>query len=252
MSSGTTYSANVAQEVISHPDIESSIPNIHKSEDFDVRETSFTTALSQSPNIDWDSFNVWNYNNTSHAVHFTNTTPTTTDKFYHWSPNPAILPSPSFVNPTPSLMKAPLSGWNGNLTIQHPQKTYTYPITQLPYPPFSPSIMFDEASYTSYHGPGSPDSTHNTTTSPPESNNTSPPCSRRGSKTRPKPKPKLHQCPNCQLTFARTADLQRHISGVHLRIRHHCHKTGCSDNHGKGYCRQEKLKKHVLDTHGHF
>jgi hypothetical protein len=61
--------------------------------------------------------------------------------------------------------------------------------------------------------------------------------------------PKTQFCPNCHLAFARAADLERHIHTVHLCIRHHCKVPGCGDNAGKGYCRREKLRKHLRTVH---
>jgi hypothetical protein len=61
--------------------------------------------------------------------------------------------------------------------------------------------------------------------------------------------PKTQSCPNCRLAFARIADLERHIHTIHLRIRHHCKMPGCGDNAGKGYCRREKLRKHLRTVH---
>jgi hypothetical protein len=64
------------------------------------------------------------------------------------------------------------------------------------------------------------------------------------------PKTKTQSCSNCHLAFARVADLERHKHTIHLRIRHHCNMPGCLDNAGKGYCRREKLRKHLRTVHG--
>jgi hypothetical protein len=51
-------------------------------------------------------------------------------------------------------------------------------------------------------------------------------------------------CSFCTETFARPSDLERHWRSVHLGIKHHCYCPGCPNNHGKGYCRLEKLRTH--------
>ncbi|KAF4633680.1 hypothetical protein G7Y89_g4422 [Cudoniella acicularis] len=55
----------------------------------------------------------------------------------------------------------------------------------------------------------------------------------------------------CQESFARAADLQRHIESVHYGIKYHCAWFGCSNNGGKGYCRLEKLRTHQRQKHGY-
>lgn len=63
------------------------------------------------------------------------------------------------------------------------------------------------------------------------------------------PRTKSHSCPSCSLAFTRLSDLRRHFSNIHVRIRHHCLLTGCGNNGGKGYCRKEKLLKHMKEKH---
>jgi hypothetical protein len=62
-----------------------------------------------------------------------------------------------------------------------------------------------------------------------------------------------NHCPwpaGCNESFTRLSDLERHWQSVHLEIKYHCYWIGCHDNHGKGYCRLEKLKAHQKDKHG--
>ena len=73
-------------------------------------------------------------------------------------------------------------------------------------------------------------------TSPPQSNPES-------------PRTKSHPCPSCTLAFTRLSDLRRHFSNIHVRVRHHCLLAGCGNNGGKGYCRKEKLLKHMKEKH---
>lgn len=152
-----------------------------------------------------------------------------------------------------------MSNWNYNLDFgpRPPQSSFAPQYAQLPNP--TPLNMYIEAapfSYTTYHQSGYPNSSHSSIASPPHDSTPSPPflnqAPESGSNAKSAPKPKTHDCPHCELKFARVSDLQRHIDGVHLRIRHHCRAEGCGNNHGKGYCRLEKLRKHVLDVHGHF
>jgi hypothetical protein len=55
--------------------------------------------------------------------------------------------------------------------------------------------------------------------------------------------------PRCAATFNRPTDLPRHYQSIHLGIRHHCFVPSCHNNHGNGYCRPEKLKKHQREKH---
>jgi hypothetical protein len=63
------------------------------------------------------------------------------------------------------------------------------------------------------------------------------------------PKMNAHPCPSCKFSFARLSDLQRHFDNLHLHIRHHCRVPGCGNNRGRGYCRVEKLRLHLKNTH---
>lgn len=55
----------------------------------------------------------------------------------------------------------------------------------------------------------------------------------------------------CNESFARHTDLDRHVQAVHYGIKHHCTWLGCANNHGKGYCRLEKLRTHQKEKHGY-
>ena len=68
----------------------------------------------------------------------------------------------------------------------------------------------------------------------------------------PKKKTKSHPCPSCARSFVRSSDLQRHFSNIHLQIRHHCAIPFCGNNGGKGYCRVEKLQRHLRKQHKLF
>jgi len=62
-----------------------------------------------------------------------------------------------------------------------------------------------------------------------------------------------HLCPwpsGCTESFTRRSDLERHWQSVHFRIRYHCFIPVCGNNHGKGYCRFEKLRSHQREKHG--
>lgn len=69
-------------------------------------------------------------------------------------------------------------------------------------------------------------------------------------RSKSKSRAKIHNCFSCTRRFSRKADLERHFETIHLLIRHHCYKKGCSNNHGRGYCRLEKLKGHISSAHG--
>ncbi|KAF8867234.1 hypothetical protein BDZ45DRAFT_734498 [Acephala macrosclerotiorum] len=200
-------------------------------------EAPFSTALSKPPNIDWDSFNVWDYDSTTHGEQFIGDLISTT--------NASI--SSDQGSPTQQLSPSALNNWvlHHDFIIRQPQATIP-PFDQLSFPSFDADLTVAHTLCpTCDLGV-----IHHRLTSHPITNNTTPCRSKRASTTAPKPK--THHCDRCGRTFARPPDLQRHIDGVHLRIRHHCHEAGCSNNHGRGYCRLEKLRKHVLDVHGHF
>jgi Zinc finger, C2H2 type len=195
-------------------------------------------------------FGIWNYNATTHQCQSTY----------------ATLP-----------WNSPLSTWNSDGTSLDSQ--YSSPVSETPFTSFNhPNVL--PAGPTPYLSPSpsnyspAPFTTNVLHFSPPTGNfsdmaclgssHTSPsilPPTSAASATSPStdynspkqfttyPVPKTQSCPNCHLAFARVADLERHIHTIHLRIRHHCKVPGCGDNAGKGYCRREKLRKHLRTVH---
>lgn len=225
----------------------------HLSED----AAPLTAVLSESPNVNWSSFDVWNYDSTTSDEQSTRGSISQEVSSNVWSSSDPIYPSSISLTHSPTDL--PMCNWNYNSDFgpRPPQSSFAPQYAQLPNPT-SLNMCIEAApfSYTTYHQSGYPNSSHSSIASPPHDSTPFPPFLNRapkfGSKAKSARKPKTLYCPHCELKFARVSDLQRHINGVHLRIRHHCRAKGCGNNHGKGYCRLEKLRKHVLDVHGHF
>ncbi|CZR61144.1 uncharacterized protein PAC_11040 [Phialocephala subalpina] len=190
------------------------------SQDHHEVATSFSTTLSEPPNIDWYSINAWNYDNTAHVGQPTggDTTPTT-DISETWSANASSYSNQGCCSPMSS--GTPMSwGFNHNCTMRHPQvssppfipRSFTSLDTnvtsaQIQYPSYLPPHHL----YAGYIHAASHDSVDNASPTRPRRVSDSTPL------PLPPPKPKIHRCPRCERIFARPPDLQRHIDGVHLR-----------------------------------
>ncbi|PMD15226.1 hypothetical protein NA56DRAFT_710166 [Hyaloscypha hepaticicola] len=262
MSSSNIYSNFTTRQIMGYLDhslasngnfIQSRGSQKHLSED----AASLTAVLSASPDVNWSSFELWNYDSTPSDEQSTRGSISQEVSSNFWSSSDPIYPSSISLTHSPTDL--PMSNWNYNSDFGAwpPQSSFAPQYAQLPNPtPLNMCIEAAPLSYTTYHQSGYPTSSHSSIASPQHDSTSSPPFSNRapksGSKAKSAPKPKTHDCPHCELKCARASDLQRHIDGVHLRIRHHCRTEGCGNNHGKGYCRLEKLRKHVRDVHGHF
>lgn len=59
------------------------------------------------------------------------------------------------------------------------------------------------------------------------------------------------QCGSCNKEFTRSADLERHTLNIHQRLRWYC-ELGCDNNHGSGWCREDKRNEHIRRQHPEF
>lgn len=55
--------------------------------------------------------------------------------------------------------------------------------------------------------------------------------------------------PDCNKTFTREKDCDRHMSSVHFRVSLNCTISDCHNNRGKGYSRADKLHEHQRKHH---
>lgn len=212
-------------------------------------ETSFSSALSEPPNINWDDVGAWNYDTTIHDGRSTIAVAPILE--YSNLPNLHATPHPSRLGILPPVAQIPLKFWNFNhqLPIRQSHSTYTTPSEEVSFVSSGANNAVDHISSSTNYQPDYNRTIHHLysiTASPVISQK---PSSFPERKTKSKPKPKNLHCPNCDRSFARAPDLQRHIDGIHLRIRHHCRVIGCGDNLGKGYCRMEKLRNHMMSSH---
>lgn len=213
-------------------------------------ETSFSSPLSKPPSLNWEDLGTWDYSTTTQYGKSTIIVAPTSE--YINVLNPYATTSPIQQGTPAPISQIPLNMWNFNhqLPIRQPHSTYTTPSEE---PSFMSSDTNNAVAQTTY----SPNyqTNYNRTgrylhslTPSPVANQTPPLFPKRMTKSKLKPK-NLH-CRSCERSFARAPDLQRHIDGIHLRIRHHCRVAGCGDNIGKGYCRMEKLRGHMMTAHG--
>jgi hypothetical protein len=56
---------------------------------------------------------------------------------------------------------------------------------------------------------------------------------------------------DCNASFGRRDDWYRHFQSKHFNVRWFCNEPGCEKavSSFKGYCRQDKVKKHINDKH---
>ncbi|KUJ20553.1 uncharacterized protein LY89DRAFT_666216 [Mollisia scopiformis] len=210
---------------------------------------SFVTAQSEPPTIDCNSFDEWSYDSTTFNQHCPSPIASSLGSSIVWTSHAAAEPL-QYGSLSP-LTETPLSYWNCERPLMRLGEICVSSATQ----PFaSPFYTHTEATESSYPIQHQPDYNHTirdkNTTSPLFVNNAASSRSTRASRSRSRLRPKTLHCPNCELSFARASDLQRHIDGIHLRIRHHCRVSGCGDNDKKGWCRLEKLKGHMQHVHG--
>jgi hypothetical protein len=196
------------------------------------------------------SFDLWNYNTTTHQYQSTYATLPWNSPLSTWNSGGTLLDL-QYSSP---LIETPFTSFNNpNILPVGPTLNLSpSPSNYFPTPPTNNILQFsspadrisDMAYFSSSHASPSIVSPASTSSawSPPTDFN-SPKQSTTYSI------PKTQSCPNCHLAFARVADLERHIHTIHLRIRHHCKVPGCGDNAGKGYCRREKLRKHLKTLH---
>jgi hypothetical protein len=61
----------------------------------------------------------------------------------------------------------------------------------------------------------------------------------------------LCQWPGCVVSCGRQGDWHRHFQLKHCNVRWFCNEPGCEKNvlSFKGYCRQDKVKKHIRTKH---
>lgn len=223
--------------------IPSQVPAMDSVQDEPVGQ-SFPSAETSVDQIPSEDLNVWDYDYTFYDEQLSSDVTLTLDSYGQWDMNAASYTTQQTSNLD---METMFSTSNRDLSTQECQPTHVSLSTQhflAPFnrPPNPASQDHDPApqqptfpqSLQAIPHPVSPTNAHIPLASESETASL----------------PRMHSCPNCDLTFARHTDLRRHVQSIHLRIRHHCRVAGCGNNFGNGYCRPEKLRKHVLNAHG--
>lgn len=202
-------------------------------------EGKATAAHEQPANISWESFSIPSNGHDLHHTQSSNAVDT-----------PMTAGQASSAHVWPSTVIPFMDNWNCHL-VHAPSKLQSPSVS--PYAQL-PCSTFDTDDTTGNHDANCQQQLDaRNATSQHRTDSPSPSITRRGLtlKSTQILGSKQHQCSQCTLAFARLPDLQRQIDSVHLGIRHHCHEPRCHDNYGRGYCRSEKLKKHVREVHGH-